>query len=266
MIEKAREIWQLLLTNPEHRKRFLQKVRYLYRRDIDAIMLENLRNERQHTAPTIAEKPDSLPQDLRLTLLEGEARACRNATARTLCQKALQAADRHSKIRLFKRAIKAERDEEISANAVRETPAPTETEAVPERGIKFLQLNQLTEEKFQIANLVPPSVDATMVKEILLALLDLGSTHRRFQSAYRPVTRLKQRVIIRYATWTGERFNGTTFANTIGWLVRAGVVCKKKKSEAVYSLWANTSEAKSETARVLIAAVLKLDREVRNGG
>ncbi len=259
--EKVLEIWESLPLNPDRRKRFVSKVQngllhwafqaqYGYSREESALLINQTASEEREAV------------DWRLRLLETEAKECESDAARALCAQALRETDRRTRIRLLGNAIREERQSEDSSASQIESVSPIAV--APASEVKFIKLDELMEKKFQIAHLVPSSLDAAMAKEILLELLDPGSQQRRFQKAYRPESRLKHRVQQRYESWVQAPFDARSFYDTLAWLVDEGIVFTKRKKEDVYSLQANNFRAKSETARALIAAVIRLDREIRD--
>ena len=158
--------------------------------------------------------------------------------------------------------MKEERRAWDAAENPAESALPIAT--TPASEVKFIKLDELMEAKFQIAHLVPSFLDAAMVKEILLELLDPGNQQGRFQKAYRTETRLRRRTQQRYESWVGGQFDTPAFYHALAWLVDEGILFMKRKSEDVYSLQANNFRAKSAAAQALISAVIRLDREIRN--
>ncbi len=255
--EKAAEIWELLPLNPERRKEYVARIRRLV-----AQLAYQARQPQSSPAPALPApaQAEEAAADDRLHFLESAVRECKTAKAVGLRDRALKEADRRTRIRLLKQALHEERSAEEAA----EEPAKERIEAAPQNGeARFIVLDQVMEERFQIAELVPEGVDALMAKEILLELLDPGSGQRRFQNAYRPEPRLRRRVRQRFSAWCDVEFDPCAFDETLKWLVRVGVLRTKPKKEPVFSLSANIMEATSDQARALIGAVIKLDRELK---
>ena len=252
------EDWDLLPLGHARRKRYV--------RGIEAQLLHAIFQPqmpvvvRPQTSPSGGKPKQEEQKDVRLQFLEQEASGCKSPEARRLYAQAVEITGRRAKIRLFGRAIREERQKE--GNNVPES-APV-IDIARKNEVRFIELDQLMEEQFQISELIPASVDADMAKEVLLELLDPGSQQRRFQKAYRPESRLKRRVKQRYERWCGGQFDPRSFQTSVSWLLREGVLRSKPKTETCYSLSANMKEARSDVACALIRLVHKLDREIKD--
>lgn len=257
------ECWEVLPRNPNRRKKYLDRVdHFIAQREFE--LLRPAASPHPVPSSSVPEAPREAASepDRRLAFLEAEAGECVSPAARELARQAIGQSDRRTRIRLLKQAIRAERAEEEDPIA-----ASAEEEVQIERSKgenRFIVLDQLLETSFHINEFVPSGMDAGMAKEILLELLDPGNGQRRFQNAYRPEARLRRRVRQRYESWQGRQFDPRSYQGALDWLVREGVLRTKPKRDRAYSLSANALEAKSAAARGIIAAVLRLDREVRS--
>ncbi len=252
------------LLNPKRKKRFVENVaRYL---DWDRFMQERgaINGAPAANAAPIAPKAEP-PTDPRLPALEAEAAACTSEGAQAFYRAAGEQTDRRAKIRLLKQAIRTERNAISKAEDAPPAPKPDAADKLISSDVKFVALSELLEERFEIAHLFPKGVDAVMAKEILIVLLEPGRRKRRFQESYRPEPRIKRRVVNRYNAWVDAPFDPSVYRKTLDWLLREGVLrIKPEKSQPGYSLSANMRETRSETARALIAAILKFDDEFHN--
>jgi hypothetical protein len=260
--EKVLEVWELLPKNPDRRKKYVQKVRYFV---IGEVNKSRFRPVPISAVPQMVQvEPDTDEHDPRIRFLEAEAQECSSPKAVALRTEARQTPDRRAKIRLLKQAIREER----SMEEADETPSEPRIEvATSKKETRFIVLDELMENSFNVnEHFLPPGMDPVMVKEILLELLDPGSGQRRFQAAYRPETTLRRRVRQRYEAWAGGQCDPRMYQWALDWLVREGVLRSKPKPKDryVYSLSANMQEAKSDGARELIQAVIRLNHEIRS--
>lgn len=249
--------WSKMSTNPAIRKRYAGKVERFLTREEHQVHATSL----SHTSTVVVPSQEKDVEDYELTLLESQAEIVETPRARELYSHALKCSNRRERVRLLKKAIYADQAEE-------EIEVSTTISAQAEKSVgetRFLVLDEFMEQTFSIAHLVPKSLEADMVKEILLELLDpgTGSWQRRFQKAYRTETRLRRRVRQRYESWRQKPFEPRSYQRALDWMVQEGILRTKPKREPTYSLSANTLEARSEGARLIITAIIKLDRDVR---
>lgn len=262
-IEKAAlEAWESVDQNPQRRKAYVSRVENYLRSVEHEHYLAEERARRQQPALKCEKPKTSDAVDHRVMLLEAETESVITEKARALRDQALITEDRRERIRLLKLAIHTDRSA-YEEPLVDLSKPHVEVERSKSEN-KFIVLDEVMEKSFTIEHLVPPGINAGMVKEILLELLDPGSGQRRFQKAYRPETRLRRRARYRYETWVGQPFDPRAYKKALDWLVQEGVLRTKPKRDDAYSLSANTLEAKSETSRELISAVLALDRKIRS--
>lgn len=241
-------IWNSLSRRSEVRKRFIQRVQaFLAHHEF------RLKFEANQAKPIsiVDNEVKVSEEDWRLKLLDSLAQECEAPEAKQLYNRAEQETNRRVKLRLLGQAISVERRiEEKAANGVSpEVQMPTRF-----RGkAKEVKLDQILEERFQITVPLPPKVDARMVKEIILELVDPGTRLRR----WRTEVRLRQKIQQRYEIWIKQPLDPRILSQTLAWLVSIGVVVSEPAhGNIVHYVPRNTKTARNETAKQLLQTIV----------
>ena len=245
--------------NPERRKDFLERFRT--RVTHEGWMQLNQWAHGVSGVHQFTPEPVGSEEDFRLMYLRREASKVKGRASQFYYD-ALNAASRHDKIRLFKRAL----SEDIrSAEENGKTPVVVDTTSeMPsvQNEVKHLTLQNFARERLQNLAVFATETDWQMCREIILALARPGQSGGRFNKHYFAEDTVK-RMVRRQCNMYGDiLFRPTVFDDAVSWLLRQGVlVTKPKTDERTLSLSTRVSGATPAGAEI-ISTVLRLKREM----
>lgn len=137
----------------------------------------------------------------------------------------------------------------------------------------MLKLEQKFRSSFsqdQLASLLPPDIPHEMVQVIVFALMSPGEGGSRFKARYLPKIGVVKTVWRKHLSWFGQPIDESTYARTLHWLQKKGVILKLHKPRLRYrmggwmlSLETQTTNGADEVGQRLIGLVLRCAAELR---
>ncbi|MFZ2764067.1 MAG: hypothetical protein WAX80_03480 [Minisyncoccia bacterium] len=205
--------------------------------------------------------PDN--EDVRTKSLEIQASKVVGKNARHYYEEGLKASLRRDRIRHFGRALNEDvREAEVEMlpknGSIRSTPAEN-----PVAEVRHISLQSFVRERLAIMESLICEVDWRMCREIVLVLAEPGRSGGRFNKHYYAEDTVKRMVRRQCNMYADIPFDPPVFEKAISLLLELKIVVTKAKTdERTLSLSSHVNNATTREAGEIIAAVLRIKREV----